>query len=170
MKVYECILTSGAFMITGRDASPLLRNLFEILQISLSFLNLNPQNVVSFFFFSFFCSFFKFVHLNYYSIHDVCLKGNGADNVLRCAKHRPQSGRSIRKSTKRSCGVSLTLCARNDEGCDSAHLRHFTTTVHLFTTPWASGCSRARRTSSYWNNIPIHLILVRVVFFFISPS
>lgn len=54
MKVYECILTSGAFMITGRDASPLLRNLFEILQISLSFLNLNPQNVVSFFFFLFF--------------------------------------------------------------------------------------------------------------------
>lgn len=41
-------------MITGRDASPLLRNLFEILQISLSFLNLNPQNVVSFFFFLFF--------------------------------------------------------------------------------------------------------------------
>ena len=39
-------------------------------------------------------------------------------------------------------------------------------TMHLLTTPWASGSSWPRRTSLYWKNLPIHLILLCVTFLF----
>ena len=73
-------------------------------------------------------------------------------------------------STKRSCGVCFAQCARKDESCGRTNRGCFTTTLHLLTRPSASrGSSWPRRTSPYWNNLPIHPILLRVTFWF-SPS
>ena len=59
--------------------------------------------------------------------------------------------RSVRERRDESCG-------RTNRGC-------FTTTLHLLTRPSASrGSSWPRRTSPYWNNLPIHPILLRVTF------
>lgn len=44
------------------------------------------------------------------------------------------------------------ICGRRNHYC-------FTTRLHLLTTPWASGSSWSIRTSPYWHNLPIHLIM-----------
>ena len=71
--------------------------------------------------------------------------------------------------TKRSCGVCFAQCTRRDKSCGRTNRGCFTTTMHLLTTSSASGSSWLRRTLPYWNNLLIHLILLRVTFFF-SPS
>ena len=76
---------------------------------------------------------------------------------------------SISKSTKRACGFCFAQCVRRDESCGRTNCGCITTTMHLLTTPWASSSSSLRRTSLYWNNLPIHLILLHVTVFF-SPS
>ena len=73
--------------------------------------------------------------------------------------------RSISKSTERSCGV----CFAQRQGCGKSNSVCFTTTMHLLTMPWAYGSSWLRRTfscSTCWNNLPIHLTLLRVTFYF----
>ena len=77
--------------------------------------------------------------------------------------------RSVSKSTKRSCGFCFAQCARRDESCGRTNHGCFTTTMHLLTTPSASGSSWPRSTSPYCNNLPVHPILLRVTFF-LSPS
>ena len=78
---------------------------------------------------------------------------------------RPSQGQTINQQVYNgSCGVCFAQCARRDESCDRTNRGCFTTTMHLLTTPWASGSSWPRRTSPYWNNLPIHPILLRVAF------
>ena len=73
------------------------------------------------------------------------------------------------QTTKRSCDVCFAQCARRDKSCGRTNRGCFTTTMPLLTTPSTSGSSWLRRTLPYWNNLPIHLILLCVTFFF-SPS
>lgn len=77
--------------------------------------------------------------------------------------------RSISKSAKRSCSVFFVQCMRRDEICGRTKRGCFTTAMHLLTMSWASDSSWLRRRSPYWSNLPIHLILICVIFFF-SPS
>ena len=77
--------------------------------------------------------------------------------------------KSISKFTERSCGIYFAQCARRDKGCGMTNCGCFTMTMHLLTMPWASNSSWLRRTSSCWNNLPIHLTLFHMTFFF-SPS
>ena len=77
---------------------------------------------------------------------------------------------SIGKSTKRSCSFCFTQCTRRDESYGRTNHGCFTMTMHLLTTLWASGSSWLRRTSPCWNNLPVHLILLCVSFFFSTNS
>ena len=72
--------------------------------------------------------------------------------------------RSVSKSTKRSCSFCFALCARRDESCGRTNRSCFTTTMHLL-----SHNALAEKNIAVWNNLPIHMILLRVTFFF-SPG
>ena len=55
-----------------------------------------------------------------------------------------------------------------DKSCGKPNSVCFTTTMHLLTMPWAYGSSwlRTFSCSTCWNNLPIHLTLLRVTFYF----
>lgn len=95
--------------------------------------------------------------LNLLLIYEVVWKVTG----LWCERHRPQ----LVLSTKRSYSVCFAPRARKGESCVRTQRGCVTTTMHLFKIPWASGCYWPRRTLPYCNNLPIHLICLRVTFF-----
>ena len=84
-----------------------------------------------------------------------------SSTVSFCYKAR----QSTSKSTKKSCGVCFAQCAERNESCGRANCGCFNT-IHLLTMPWASGSFWQGRTSPCWNNLPIHLTLLHVTFFF----
>ena len=67
---------------------------------------------------------------------------------------------SISKSTSRSYSVCFAWCSRTRVVAEQTVAAHNTL---------ASGSSCPRWTLSYWNTLPLHLILLCVTFFF-SPS
>lgn len=93
------------------------------------------------------------------------------DHILQCERHRPlwvlATGPNDQSASLQRDPVAFALL--RDESCGKLNSVCFTTTMHLLTMPWAYGSSWLRRTfncSTCWNNLPIHLTLLRVTFYF----
>ena len=78
--------------------------------------------------------------------------------------------RSIKKSTRRTCGVCFAQSTRKDENYDKTNHSCFSTTIHPLKTPWVSDISCEKEVSSYCNNLHIQLIMLCVNFFFSLSS
>ena len=93
------------------------------------------------------------------------------DHILQCERHRPlwvlATGPNDQSASLQRDPVAFALL--RDKSCGKPNSVCFTTTMHLLTMPWAYGSSWLRRTfscSTCWSNLPIHLTLLRVTFYF----
>ena len=66
--------------------------------------------------------------------------------------------------------MCFSQCTRNDESCGRTNYGCFSTAIYLLSTSWATNSPRRRGISSCWNNLPIHVILLRVGFSFPQTS
>ena len=73
--------------------------------------------------------------------------------VLSSVSYNHRNGLSISKSTRTSCGVCFVQFSRRHNSCGRTNHGCLFMTVHLLTTPWASGSFWLRGTSLYWNNL-----------------
>ena len=85
--------------------------------------------------------------------------------------HRPQRVLAIAPdnqsaSLRGDSAAYASPCASSDRSCVRKNCGCFIQTMHLLTTPCVSSSFCPRGTSSYWNNLFIHLILLRTSFFF----
>ena len=63
-----------------------------------------------------------------------------------------------------------TRSIKRDKGCGRTNHGYFIMTMHLLKMPLASGSSYLRGTLPYWNNFPIHLIMLQMTFSFSQNS